>query len=288
MKPLLAALGTICLLALVQGAAAQEVGEQKTPSTRAGWYLGVPIDVMGLNSLKINTEGNRQRFDSRWAMIQGGADQEGVGIGLKVGYRFGKLRFEAEADWNTIVGKRSYLAMGKTHLAGVNLNRFADRRQHLIDTAWRRSAYFTQADANEFKVTDVKDWVTTDISLSTIMLNTLADLPGYKRLTPMVGLGIGLAQTRIKITYGINVRLKIKDAAYNHVLSEVGDVYNDEVLTLAYQALIGVSFKVSDKVSMVLAYRYLKLAELELDRPVISGTASLNAHSLGLEWHYLF
>lgn len=94
-----------------------------------------------------------------------------------------------------------------------------------------------------------------DVEVIDIMLNGLYDLPGTGKLSPFVGLGLGLIDIEVNAA---NLFSLGGPGGYVNVLS-------DSDTGFAYQGLAGLAYKLSDQVTLDLTYKYLGTTGLDLE-----------------------
>ena len=95
-----------------------------------------------------------------------------------------------------------------------------------------------------------------NVSVTDLMINGLFDFNRDGTVSPYIGAGVG----------GTRVRAK----AANRVVGTVPNLsaangFNDTAAGLAWQGLVGVGFKLSDRLTMDLGYKYFNAPELEFD-----------------------
>jgi opacity protein-like surface antigen len=136
------------------------------------------------------------------------------------------------------------------------------------------------------------DQLTGSMSSWVALANIYADLGTWWCFTPFVGVGIGVANNKIHDLYDASLRV------YGAAGSGGIVAYADDAATkmsLAYALHAGVSYKVSNSLSMELAYRYLNLGSASsgffhnTGTPVYPGPynfSGIDSHDLklGMRW----
>jgi len=143
--------------------------------------------------------------------------------GLAIGMKYGSMRYEAEYTWSKFAVS--------TH-RGVNAGG--------IDLSGIDAGVLITGNVGDLGVS-VADLVATDsgdFDSSTWMLNALYDFNTGTRLTPYIGLGLGLMS--VELTY------RPGDV----------DVIKDDDNVFAYQLIVGLNYEVNDSFSVFASYRY--------------------------------
>ena len=96
-----------------------------------------------------------------------------------------------------------------------------------------------------------------NLQIADFMLNGIYDFNRAGKIQPYAGLGIGAARLNAKAS-NINVGSVGNWAAANG--------FSDTDTTLAYQGLLGLGYKVSDRLTLDVGYKYFVADDLELRR----------------------
>ena len=111
-----------------------------------------------------------------------------------------------------------------------------------------------------------------DVSALTVMGNVLYDIDLGGRLTPFVGVGVGLAQVDFD---GVN--------------PVGGSTVNNDSTAFAYQGIVGATYDVSDRFKLTLDYRYFAAPNVELTtNSGASADSEYRSHSVMLGLRFSF
>jgi opacity protein-like surface antigen len=89
-----------------------------------------------------------------------------------------------------------------------------------------------------------------DLDITTGFVNVLRDFRGESFITPYVGIGLGVAYHELDVS-GVD--------------GAVPDFGGQTTVTVAYQAMAGVSFEVGDNMDILAGYRYMGAWEPDYD-----------------------
>ena len=130
-----------------------------------------------------------------------------------------------------------------------------------------------------------------DISATTLMVNVLKDfnVDAAGRLTPYVGLGVGVARIRPEFqNIGVTRPVEIGDDTRDGFRA----VVQDKAYTLAGQAMAGLSFDFTDNMMIDVRYKYLRADDYEAggffndDFADVDGSYVLHEVTGGLRWNF--
>ncbi|MEL6323939.1 MAG: outer membrane protein [Pseudomonadota bacterium] len=112
------------------------------------------------------------------------------------------------------------------------------------------------------------------------MANLLYDVPTQGRVTPYLGVGVGLANVKLSAR-----NLQINGAAVNG--------FSDSDTSFAYQALAGLGFAVTDNLTLDLGYRWFNVDDLDFvgtdaNGGAVAYTGDYQDHTLTAGLRYKF
>ena len=121
-----------------------------------------------------------------------------------------------------------------------------------------------------------------NLQIADFMLNGFYDFNRAGKVQPYIGLGVGGARLNAKAS-NLNVGTAGNWAAVNG--------FNETDTTLAYQGLLGLGYKVSDRLTLDLGYKYFVADDLEFagnpsDGTDYDGTYTDHVATVGLRWAF--
>lgn len=264
-------LGFAILLSLLFVSHIESVGAQHESSNR--FYVS-PILLVGNGSLTLNHPGSKETYDLN----------DGVGLGLGVGYALSQFRLEIESMFQGAVeentARRSH---NRPFLAGVPLSNFADQRAMLIEA--RRQALLERNEGKAVEFLSAHDWRDVRMNSTRLMANGWYDvsLPLRIPLAPYIGAGVGVFHNRAKAGYGTSAVFSLTDADMmverRRASLTIGQVFSESVTGVAYQVMAGAEILLGEPLRVSLSWRFVGMQD---------DSIKSEFHQVALTLRYLF